>query len=207
MTTAEATSTRSGAGPSSPGVSGAWLLRAAAIVAVAAGAMGVVVAPGVRGNAGERVVVLADRAASSLSTFLLLLLVALSLWGAVELVRARTLLPVFRVALIGASLGVVVLSAIGMRDRLPAPFAVVVCSAAAVGAIAGASAAVVTPHTRALAGVLLVLALAAIARLGAWEFATAASERASISLYGVSRGFSTAGVLLEASAQIVAVTW
>lgn len=80
-------------------------------------------------------------------------------------------------------------------------------AAATVAAIAGAYASARAPHTRALAGVLFALAFAAVARLGAWELAATASERASVQLYGVSRGLATSGVLFEAIGQLIAVTW
>jgi hypothetical protein len=188
-------------------MSASWLLRAAALTAVAAGAMGLIVAPGVRGNASEWAVVALERTATSLSHFLVELLVALLIWGAIELVRARGVGVFARIALVGGGAAVVALSSPGLRDRLPQLFAVLISAATAVAAIAGAYVSARAPHTRALAGVLFALAFAAVARLGAWEFATAAGERASVQLFVWSRGLATAGVLFEASAQMVAVTW
>src|SRR6516162_4967940 len=83
------TAPRSNVPPSSPVVSAAWLLRVTALTAVVSGVLGVIVAPGVRGNAGERVVENAEKAAWTASYFLLALLVAATLWAAAELVRAR----------------------------------------------------------------------------------------------------------------------
>jgi hypothetical protein len=217
MSTAEATrddappeeqrAPRSPVPPSSPGLSAAWLLRAAAFTAVAAGIAGVLVAPGVRGNASETVVVAADRTADALAYFLVGLLVALVLWGATELVRARGMGVVPRVALIGSGAAVVAMSSPGLRERLPQGLAVLVVAGTIVAVIAGAYSSARAPHTRAIAGVLFALAFAGIARLAAWELAQAASERASVQLYGVSRGLATAGVMFEAFGQLVAVTW
>jgi hypothetical protein len=193
--------------PASPLVLAAWLLRVASLSAVAAGVMGVIVAPGVRGNASEQTVVWTEWASEALAYFLDGLLVALLLWGALELVRARTIGVFARAALIGAGAAVVAMSAPGLRDRLPVPLALLVAAAAAVAAIAGGYVAARAPHTRALSGVLFALAFAAVARLAAWELATAAGERASVQLFGTSRILATAGVLFEASAQMVAVTW
>jgi hypothetical protein len=198
---------RSRTAPSSPGLAAAWLLRVAAFTAVAAGITGVLVAPGVRGNASESVVVAADRASAALAYFLVGLLVALVLWGATELVRARGIGVVPRVALIGAGAAVVAMSSPGLRERLPPGLAVLVVAGAIVAVIAGAYASARAPHTRAVAGVLFALAFAAITRLAAWELAQAASERASVHLYGISRALATAGVLFEAVGQLVAVTW
>ncbi|HEY3820920.1 MAG TPA: hypothetical protein VGL81_27340 [Polyangiaceae bacterium] len=210
MTTAEAAheeNPRSRVPPSSPGLSAAWLLRAAAFAAVAAGVTGLLVAPGVRGNASESVVVAADRLSAAFAYFLVGLLVALVLWGATELVRSQGIGLVPRVALIGSGAAVVIMSAPGLRDRLLPGNAVLVVAVTIVTVIAGAYASARAPHTRAIAGVLFALAFAGIARLAAWELAQAASERASVHLYGISRGFATAGVLFEAFAQLVAVTW
>jgi len=204
MTTAETTrdvappeddrATRSRVPPSSPGLAAAWLLRVAAFTAVAAGITGVLVAPGVRGNASE-------------SVFLVGLLVALVLWGATELVRARGVSIVPRVALIGAGAAVVAMSSPGLGDRLPWKIALCVAGAATLAVIAGAYASARAPHTRAVAGILFTLAFAAIARLAAWALAEIASEEASVHLYGISRDVATAGVMFEALAQLVAVTW
>lgn len=198
---------RSRVPPASPGIAAGWLLRSAAFTAVAAGITGVIVAPGVRGNATESTVNAAERASAALAYFLVGLLVALVLWGAFELVRARGIGIVARATLIAMGATVVALSSPGLRERLPALYAVIVAAAATVATIAAATASARAPHTRALAGVLLALAFAALARLGAWEVAMAASERASVQLYSVGRGLATAGVLFEAMGQLIAVTW
>jgi hypothetical protein len=219
MTTAEATpdhaspseqpalAGRSLVPPTSPLASAAWLMRVAAFSAVVAGGMGLIVAPGIRGNASEDAVVTMESVAAALAYFLVGLLVALLLWGALELVRSRGVGVFSRVALIGAGAAVVAMSSPGLRDRLPEKIAVLVAAIAIVATITGGFVSARTPHTRALAGVLFALSFAAIARLGAWELATTAGERASVQVFGYSRGLATAGVLFEASAQMIAVTW
>lgn len=203
----ESAPSRSNVPPSSPVVSAAWLLRVTALTAVVSGALGVIVAPGVRGNAGERVVDSAEKAAAAGSYFLLALLVAVTLWSAAELVRTRGVWAPVRIALIGLTGLVIAFSGLGLRDRLPELLAVAVSAATSAAALAAATAAVRTPHTRALAGLLLAAAFASIARLGAWELARYASERASLHMYGLSRGLATAGVVFEAAGQLVAITW
>ncbi len=193
--------------PSSPLLSASWLLRTAAFVAVAAGVMGVIVAPGARGNTSEQVVVRADWASACLAYFLVGLLVALVLWGGIELVRSRDVGWLSRAALLGGGSAVVILCSPGLRERLPPWCAVSVSSAAAVAALAGAYTAARAPHTRAAAGILFAFAFAAIARIAAWELATAAGDTASMPLFRWARVLATAGVLLEASGQLVAVIW
>jgi hypothetical protein len=217
MSTAEATQedgpheaegpSRSHVPPDSPGLAAAWLLRAASLAAIVAGATGLIVAPGVRGNAGERVVVWTDRVSALTAYFLVGLLVSLVLWGALELVRSRGVGVLARVALIGSGAAVVFMSAPGLRERLPQGLAVLVSAGAAVAAIAGAYASARAPHTRAVAAILFAFAFAAITRLGAFELAHEAGERASVELYKWSRGLASVGVVFEAMGQFVAVTW
>lgn len=208
---AESAPVRSNVPPSSPLVSAAWLLRATALAGVVSGALGVIVAPGVRGNAGERVVDGAEKAAAAGSYFFLALLLAALLWAMVELtLRARGVWAPVRLTLVGLSsvtLVFLALGGLGLRDRLPELLAVGVSAATSAAALAAATAAVRLPHTRALAGLLLAVAFASMSRLGAWEVARYASERASLSAYGWSRGLATAGVVFEACGQLVAVTW
>ncbi|MGH7294566.1 MAG: hypothetical protein ACRELB_06530 [Polyangiaceae bacterium] len=193
--------------PESPGLAAGWLLRTVAIAAVAAGAMGLIVAPGVRGIASERVVDGANTAAAVLGYFVAALLVALVIWASFELVRARGPGFVGRSALVVCGAAVTVLAAFGFRDHVEPLVSVLLVAFTTVAAIASATPAARAPHTRALAAVLFALAFAGVARLGAWEFAMAAGERASVKLYGFSRVLATAGVVFEAMAQLVAVTW
>ena len=198
---------RSRVPPSSPILSAAWLLRVAALSAVVAGVLGVIVSPGVRGNASERVVSTMDHAAAAATYFLVELLVTVLIWGAFELMRARGIGLFPRMALWGGGAAVLGISAPGLRERLPPAYALLLGAAAAVAAIAGGYVAARAAHTRAVAGVLFTLAFAAVARLGGWELATAASDRASVHLFGIGRLLATLGVLLEVSAQMIAVIW
>jgi hypothetical protein len=195
------------AAPSSPLPSASWLLRTGAFVAGTAGILGVIVAPGIRGNASEGVVVAMERLSGAFAFFLLLVLIALAVWGALELLRAHDVIVPARVALIGGAAVVVAMSSPGLRDRVPTGFAVLIAAAAAIAALAGAYASALRPHTRAAAGVLFVFAFAAIARLGAWELAMRAGDTASVRMFAIGRGLATAGVLFEAGGQLLAVTW
>jgi hypothetical protein len=193
--------------PESPALSAGWILRAAALAASVAGLVGVIVAPGVRGNASESVVVALDWLAAALAYFLVFGLVALGIIAGLALLPEREIPSPVRVALLAAAGIVVILAAMGMRDRIPPPSNVVISAATAIAAVASASVAVRAPHTRAASGVLLILAFAAMARLAAWILATRAGEAASVQMFATSRGFATAGVLLEAGGQLIAVTW
>jgi len=197
-----------GPGAQSPTQSTAWLLRSAAAVAALAGIAGAMLAPGVRGNASEAVVDATDRASNALAYFLALHVVAMVAYGAFCLLRDNALPAWVRTPLVGGGPIVVMALVFGaLRDRLPPGFPVVISATAACAALAGAAVAARVPHTRAVAGVLLSFAFASIARLAAWELAGRAGDAASVQMFAVSRGLATAGVLFDASAQLVAVTW
>jgi hypothetical protein len=193
--------------PSSSASPAGWLLRSSAIAAVFAGFLAAIVAPGVQGNASERVVVCTGWGASAFAFFLLLLLVTLAVWGAVELLRSQGLPAPARAALLGGGAVVVAMSSPGLRDRLPPLYSSVIAIAAVITALAGAYAAAGAPHTRAVAAVLAALALAALARFGAWWIAVYAGDIASVRLFSTARILATTGILFEAGAQLLAVTW
>lgn len=193
--------------PRSAAANAAWLLRTAAVTSVAASVLGVIVAPGIVGNASEGGVIWSERASSVFGYFLMALLLALVLDGTIELVKAREVSRLARVGLIGGGLGVVGMSAFAIHERVPPFWAVVIAAVTALVALAGAYSGAYAPHTRAIAGVLCAFALGAIARLAAWELATRAGDAASISLFGISRGLATASVFFDAAGQLIAVTW
>jgi hypothetical protein len=193
--------------PSSPIPPAAWLLRATAISASVAGLLAAIVAPGIRGNAGERVVVWSDGVSSAFAFFLLLLLVTLAVWGAIELMRSPGLAAPARSALLSGGAVVVAMSSPGLRDKLPPLYSSVIALAAVVVALAAAYSTAGAPHTRALAALLAVLAFGALARFGAWWLAVYAGDMASVRLFSASRGLATAGILFEGAGQLLAVTW
>jgi hypothetical protein len=202
---------RSHAPPSSPTMAAGWLLRATAGAAVAAAAVGVVLAPGMEGNAGDGVVKVVDGASASLAVLVWLLMIALTLWGATELLRSLATLPlsaiIVRVAMTASAGLVVVMSSLGLREQLPPKLAVLLAAVTTITALAGAYSSARAPHTRAIAGVLFALAFASITRLAAWEVATVAGDHASTDVYKVSRVLVTVGVVLEAIGQLVAAAW
>jgi hypothetical protein len=191
-------------------LSASWLLKTVAFVAIIAGVVGTILAPGMRGNAGELVVSWTDVASATLSFFLAALLLALLVWGAVELLKAVVPVEV-RAGLVAGDAALVALVLPWLRERLPSQsvvlVTVVIAAAAAVASLAGGYFAARGPHTRSIAGVLFALAFAAIVRLAAWGLATRASDTANLPLYRLSTHLATAGVLLEAAGQLIAMLW
>jgi hypothetical protein len=191
----------------SPTSSASILLRATAVCGVLAAAMGVIVAPGMRGTATEKVVEVTDRVAASLAYLMYGLVVALLIRGGYELLRNHRVHVVVRVLVGAGAATAAAMAAPALHARLP-PVASVILTVAAIVAIAPAAwSAVRAPHTRAVSVVLLLLAIAAFARLGAWELALAAWERTSTPLLKFARGLATAGVVFEGLAQLVAAAW
>jgi hypothetical protein len=186
--------------------SSSWLLRSAALVSVGAAIAGVIVAPGLRGNAGDLPVLATDRAAAFLAFLLALLLIGLVLWGSLQLVQSSAPVAV-RSGLVTAGATVVAISVFGFPERLQGPFTVLLASAASVAALAAASFAARGPHTRATAGVLFAFAFASVVRVGAWVAATRAGDSGNMALFGAARNLATAGVLLETAGQLIAFLW
>lgn len=192
---------------SSPALDMGWALRVAALTAAAATATGAVIAPGLRGNAKESVVVLWERIASVCAYSMALLLVVLIALGAFHAAQSTKIASIVRAAAIACASGVVALVFSAAYMRLSPGPTLLLGSGATIAVFTSAVVALRAPHTRALGAVLAALALAAVLRLSAWEIATVAGDRASPSLYTLGRGISSLGVLLEASAQIIALTW
>ncbi len=197
-----------GAAPEeSPTLAASTLLRATAYCGVLAAAMGVVIAPGMRGTAPEKIVQATDRVAASLSYLLYGLVIASLIRGGYELLRTKRA-PIVVRALIGLGAATAAaMAAPALHARLPSIAAVILTIAAVVAIVPAAWTAVRAPHTRAVSVVLMLLAVAALARLGAWELALAAWERTSTPLLRVARGLATGGVVFEGLAQLVAAAW
>src|SRR5579862_5339250 len=75
----------------SPLITSGWLLRTAAFGSAIAGGMGVLIAPGVRGNGSDVAVFFSDLLSGGFAYFLLGALVALFFEATVELIRMKEL--------------------------------------------------------------------------------------------------------------------
>ena len=178
------------------------------VCAVAAAVLGMVLVPGLRGNAGQATVDVAEQV-SGVFSFGVGALLVLSI-GGVSFGLARRGWPVWplRAPMLTGALMVAAASVMAavfgrLDNRLT-----VVLSLAGEGAVVLASAmALRRPTTRAVGSVLLALALASAARLSSWELASQATETASVTSYAMARVASTVGLLFEAAAQVIAVVW
>ncbi|MFO0677875.1 MAG: hypothetical protein U0169_15160 [Polyangiaceae bacterium] len=183
------------------------VLRVTAIVAVIGTAIGVVVAPGLHGNASEATVVRWDRVASIGSTFMFVLLSGMAIFGSYTLSRADRVPVAPKVVMLLGAFVSLVLATPALQHKLPSLFAAVLAMATNVTALVAGVFAMRLAVTRGAGIVVLLLAVSASTRLFGWELAVIAGERASLSLYDVSRGFATAAVVSEALALLGASVW
>jgi hypothetical protein len=168
--------------------------------------MGVIVAPGLRGNAADVTVHMADGVSAFLAFLLASMLIAVVLGGALQMMASSTPIAV-RAGLVSGGATVVAISFFSLRERLPGQLTVLLASAASVAALAAAYFAARGPHTRATAGVLFAFAFATLARVGAWVAATRAGDSANMDLFATARNLATAGVVLETAGQVIAFYW
>ena len=180
--------------PAAPAEAAGWLLRSSALAAVASGIAAVIVLPGLRGNASESVVVWADRVTATLAYSSARAADSAAHLGGIDLGRVRgNIGTATRAVLMGTGSAVLVGTLIvpfaqAYREPLPPLLGLVLVTAASVSAIVAAYGAVLRPHTRAPAVLLMALAFAAVARLGAWEVAERANDHADLgSFTGVVR--------------------
>jgi hypothetical protein len=185
----------------------ATALRVAALIGVVSSLLGVIVYPGLRGNASEHVVATWE---DLTHTF------AYTFWGLLLVLLGRSTLELARASHGGgftrvtAMLGGGVVAAVVFRAlaaRLEPPLAMLVAVVTCITATVSATSALRQAHTRAVGGLLLVLATSALLRLVAWEVAAVAAERASPDLYEVGRAIATAAVVLEGIGQLLGATW
>jgi hypothetical protein len=182
-------------------------LRLTAGASVVSAALGLIVAPGLRGVAADAVVDPVNRVAWALAYWMCGLVVTTIVLAILELTRAWRLHVVARATAIGAAAGVVALSTPAIARTLPQPFALALAAAASMACFASASEGLRRPHTRAVAIVFVTFAIAALSRVISWEIARAAGESSSVRLYALSRGIATGAWIIEALGQMFAAAW
>lgn len=183
------------------------LLRVLSVCAAPAAALGLIVLPGMRGNASEQSVILVERLSGTLAYGTFAFALALLLGAAYELSRVKEPRLGWRALAVVASGLVVALSLPALVMPLHAPVALGLGSVATFAAMMGALSALAKPHTRSVGAVMLGLALASVAHLAAWDLAVLAGDRASETLYAFAQHLATVAIALEGAAQIAAGIW
>jgi hypothetical protein len=178
-----------------------------AVVAVAAKTVGVVIAPGARGVAGESVVVFLDGASGALAYTLTALLIALVCGASFELARARAVNVLARGIVVAVSGLVVALASPAVVERLNTKWALALSVVTSTTVLLAGVVVLLAPHTSVLGGVLALLAVCGLLRVTAWKTSAVAFDQANDALVDVARGFATAATMLHAVAVLVAAAW
>jgi hypothetical protein len=191
-----------------------WLVRSIAACAVLATVLGVIVVPGLHGNATDVIVNGWERAANVLSYAMAILASIGIVVATADLVGSRRAESIPGAIVVAGSSLLVVLLAVSVAKAyrfpdVPAQTEVTLLVAVVSSVVASTASALAVgrPHTRALALLLSAFALASLVRLAAWELATLGGERASVALYSASRAAATFGVIIEAAGQLAAAVW
>ncbi|MBK6691828.1 MAG: hypothetical protein IPG50_06430 [Myxococcales bacterium] len=184
-----------------------FFLRASAVWAALTLPIARIVAPGLRGNAGDHAVVLWQVVAATTSYGLALLLASLSAVASAQLLRREHPLRGLRGVTIAGVMVTIALVAPAFVRRLPSQPVIVIALVSSIVVLVAATRALSERATRAVGLVFAAFALAALVRLFAWQLAVAAGEQVSSGLYATSRGIATAGVVLEALGQLAVVVW
>lgn len=176
-------------------------------VALVAKITGVIVVPGSRGVLSGKVVSALDVASGALAYTLTALLVALVCAASFELARARNINVVARTSVVAVSALTIAVASPAVLARLGmVPSLALAIITGPIALLAGAIV-IRTPQTRAVGGVLTLLALCGLCRIVAWWTSAIGFERASHQLHDIARGFSTVAVALQAIALLLAAAW
>ena len=189
----------------SPALRSAWLLRTSALVGVASSAIGATVVPGLRGIATDATIGHVERLSAGLAYAMAFLLAGLLLNGAFDLSRARKVSIWARALLFFGAPGVLAMLVPAFAHSLTNVGSLILVIATLLVVIGGAASGLRSAHTRALAMVQLVLGFAALARAVGWLLGTIFPD--NLRMFVVSQTFSSAGIVGEGAAQMLAVAW
>jgi hypothetical protein len=182
-------------------------LRMTALASVLAAALGVVIAPGLRGVASDAMVEAVNRSAWTFAYFMCALVITAILLAIFDLARASRVHALSRAAAIGSAAGVMALSAPALVRPLPPSVSIALGVAACVASLAAAWESARAHHTRAVAIILAAFSMAALGRIVSWEMARVAGEQGRQGLYALSRAIATGSLLVEALGQMLAAAW
>jgi len=190
-----------------------WLAQLTAALAIAAAAVGRMLAPGLHGSASQSVVDTWESIGNFTAYALLVFLIVLLGYAGWDLAFRTKPSTTLRVAVIsgGVAAACLVVSMVVRIQRFssPVPSGALISLALITSGVAliGGVGTLRPPHTRAVAFVLVAFGVASLIRLGAWKLAAFAGEHASPMNYELARGIATAGVICEGIGQTSAVIW
>lgn len=183
------------------------VLVATSVIAILAKIAGVVVAPGMRGLAPEKTVNAIETVAGGLTYLLAALLVGLVFGASYELSRARGVHVIARGAVVAVSGLILALVAPSFVERLSTGPSLVLSAVTSLVTLVAGAVVLRSSATRAMGALLVLLALAALLRVVAYETSGAAIDRVSQGLLEVAHVIATIAVVLEGFATLVAAAW
>lgn len=182
-------------------------LVATAVVGLVAKVLGVIVVPGMRGMVAEGTMVAAETASATFGYVFAALLVALVCGGSFELARARNISLFVRGTVVAIAGIVVALASPAVVQRLFSWAALGCAVVTSLLALLAGAASLRMAHTRAVGGVLALLAVAGFFRPVGWVMVVFAGERANMSLYDVGRTLGAVSVVVQVMALLLASIW
>lgn len=178
-----------------------------AVVAIFAKVIGVLIAPGMRGVAGESAVNFLETSSGAGAYTLTALLVALVSGASFELARTKSVNVVARGGVVAISGLIIALASPAVVERLgPHPSIALAIVTSAVALVGGALVSRVA-ETRAVGAVLALFSITALVRVLAWEASAAAFERGSQTVFDVARIFSTVAVTIQGVTALIVAAW
>jgi hypothetical protein len=190
-----------------PALRASLLLRTTAVVTFLAAVMGVLVAPGLRGLAKDRIVDSTNQLNWTLTYLMTGLVMAAIVMAVFELTHTMRVHAGVKAAIVLGAGTVMALAAPALARPLPTAVSAAIAVAAGVTTLVGAYEGFRASHTRAVALVMAAFGLAGLLRVGAWYLARTAGDAGNTRLYATACGVATAGLVFEGLGQMIAAAW
>src|SRR5262249_17958611 len=146
-------------------------------------------------------------ASGALAYTLSALLVALVCGASFELARAKGVGLAARGGVVAASGLIIALASPAVVERLTTVPTLAPAVVPRPVALLSGIVVIRTAQTRAVGGILALLAICGLLRVVAWEASAISFDRASLRIHEVARGFATAAVAIQAIAALLAAAW
>jgi len=177
------------------------------VSAFLAAVTGVLVAPGLRGLAPDRVVNATNLLARTFAYFLGGSLIVAVVVAAMELSNKSVSRSAWNGLQVSAAGLVVAIASPSLVQPLPTILSAALAVVASLAVFAGGLRGLRASHTRAVAVVMLSFGAAGLLRIAGWDLARVAGESGNTTQYALARGVATVAVVCEAVGQMVAAAW
>ncbi|MFO0734231.1 MAG: hypothetical protein U0270_00050 [Labilithrix sp.] len=176
-------------------------------VAVAAKIAGVLIAPGARGNFGEKAVVLVETLSGALAYTLTALLVALVCAASFELARTRAVNVIARGSVVAITGLIVALASPAVVERLSTLPSLALGVVTSLAVLVAGLVVLRTRRMRAIGAVLALFSTAGLLRVIAYEMSAASYEHLSVGLHNGAKVLATVSVTAQSVGILIAAAW